>query len=114
MQDEITALRAGTPLTWRMLTRAAVVIDGRTAVLNQNGRTLRVEILSPANAVFSSRPATPPTARENQNEGITALEAAVPSASIDADVRIAILITPVGEKWPVRPPPDLTALDQWK
>jgi hypothetical protein len=115
VQDEVTALAPGMPLTWRMLTGAQVRLDGpRRAVLTQNGRELRVEILAPANAVFSTHPATPPTTRENQNPGITALEAVVPPAATAGDVRVAVLLTPVGEKWPPRPAPDLTPLATWK
>ncbi len=115
VQDEVTALAPGTPLTWRMLTGAKVRLDGpRRAVLTQNGRELHLEILAPAHAAFSTHPATPPTARENQNPGITALEAVVPPAAVPADVQVAVLLTPAGEKWPPRPAPDLAPLSTWK
>lgn len=115
VQDEVGGLKPGVPLTWRMLTPAEITLDGRQAILRQNGRTLRVEILEPATARFSTRPAVPPTPVEGQNEGVTELIAEVPAAAGSAaDVRIAVLLTPVGEKWPVRPAPALQPLKEWK
>lgn len=115
VQDEVAGLKSGVPLTWRMLTPAEVTLSGRQATLTQNGRTLRVEILTPATVRFSIRPATPPTAVEEQNEGITELFAEVPAtAGRETEVRIAVLLTPVGEKWPVRPAPALEPLGDWK
>ncbi len=115
VQDEVTALNAGTPLTWRLLTGARVRLDGpRRAVLAQNGRELRVEILAPANATFLTHPATPPTAKENQNAGVTALEAIVPPAATVTDARVAVLLTPVGADWPPRSAPELAPLATWK
>lgn len=95
IQDELTALNAGTPLIWRMLTGTQVRIeDPHRAVLTQDGRTLRIEILAPADATFSTHPARPPTAAENQNDGITALEAAIPARTQATDVRVVVLLTP--------------------
>jgi len=115
VQDEVEALKPGVPLTWRMLTGAGVTLAGRQATLQQNGRTLRVEILAPESARFATRPAAPPTAVEEQNPGITELFAEVPAtAGTETNVRIAVLLTPVGEKWPVRPAPALESLEGWK
>jgi hypothetical protein len=112
VQDDLTGLKAGTSLTSRLLTGAKVALsaDARTATLTQNGRTLRAEILAPTGAKFSASRATPPTAAENQNAGVTALTAGFTPDSPDA--RLAILLTPVGEHWPAAlPPPALAPLD---
>lgn len=115
VQDDVEALKPGVPLTWRMLTGAEVTLNGRQATLQQNGRTLRVEILAPVGARFATRPATPPTAVEEQNSGITELLAEVPATvGKEADVRIAVLLTPVGDKWPILPEPSLESLNDWK
>ena len=97
-----------------MLTAADVKIAGRTATLTSNGKTLRLEILAPNQGRFVSRPAHPPTAVEAQNEGITELIATVPAVAEVAEIRIAVLLTPVGTNWPSLPAPALTPLSEWK
>jgi hypothetical protein len=118
VQDDVEELKVDTPLTWQMLTGAKIELNGRGATLTQNGRTLLVEILTPESARFATRPATPPTAVEEQNQGITALfaEIAAPpsSASTASNARVAVLLTPVGEKWPKLPAPKLVPLEEWK
>jgi len=114
VQDDIAGLAPGTPLTWRMLTGARVALaDARSAVLTRGGRALRADILAPEAAGFSVRMATPPTAAENQNRGVTELRIRfTPGAP---QVRIAVLLTPVGDHWPPpRAAPDLTPVSAWK
>jgi hypothetical protein len=117
VQDDIEAPEPETTLTWQMLTGAQIRLEGRRATLTQNGRTLRVDILTPESARFASRPATPPTTVENQNEGISILftEIAAPSASVTSNnVRVAVLLTPMGERWRELPVPELVPLEEWK
>jgi hypothetical protein len=98
-----------------MMTAAAVALDGaRVATLTRNGRTLRAEILEPSSARFSTHAATPPRAIENQNDGITALEAVLPANAGPTDLRIVVLFTPVGDKWPARPALQISSLNDWK
>jgi hypothetical protein len=113
VQDDIERAASSSPLTWQMLTGAHIELDGPRATLTQNGRMLRVEILTPAHARFATRPATPPTKAEHQNEGITILFTRVDAAS-GSDARIAVLLSPVGEKWPQLPVPEIVALEEWK
>jgi hypothetical protein len=114
VQDDVTGLKSGTPLAWRLLTGGRVKLDdAHHATLTQNGRTLRAEILAPAGAKFSASSATPPTAAEKQNEGVTALTAEFSSDA--ADTRLAVLLTPVGDHWPASlPPTTLAPLAGWK
>jgi hypothetical protein len=114
VQDEVTALKPDTTLIWRMCTGAEISVDGHTATLSQNGRRLRVQILNPANARFRVQPASPPTRAESRNEGISMLMAELPGAPEASDARIAVLFTPVGDKWPVLPVPELIPLGEWK
>jgi hypothetical protein len=110
VQDDVTGMKPGTPLAWRLVTGAKVKLDDdRHATLTQNGRTLRAEILSPVGAKFSASPAKPPTAAEKQNEGVTVLVAdVIPDTT---DVRLAVLLTPAGDHWPAAlPAPALTPL----
>ncbi len=114
VQDDIEGLKPGVPLTWRMLTGADVKLDGPRATLTKDGRTLRIEILAPAGAHFTTRPATAPTAAEAKNAGITDLTAIVPASAAETDVRLAVLLTPVGEKWTGHAAPAIVPLAQWK
>ncbi|MCE9518189.1 MAG: heparinase II/III-family protein [Verrucomicrobia bacterium] len=115
VQDDVTGLKPGTSLEWRLLTSTKIVLsnDARVATIKQDGRTLRVDILSPPAAKFSVSPATPPTTAENQNEGVTALVTAFKPETTDA--RLGVLLTPVGDHWPSSlPPPALEPLAEWK
>ncbi len=114
VQDDLTGLRPGTALAWRLLTQATVtVVDPQHATLVQKGRTLQAEILGPTEAHFSAKPATPPTSAEKQNEGTTVL--AIEFSPATADTRLAVLLTPVGDHWPKSgPEPALTPLVSWK
>jgi len=115
VQDEVTALAPGTPLTWRLLTDAKIkIIDAHHAELTQAGRTLRVEILEPAAARFTTAPATPPTSAEKQNKATTVLAAELPAAPAITDARLVILLTPTGDHWPAHlPAPTITSLTAW-
>jgi hypothetical protein len=115
VQDEIAGLAPGRSLTWRMHTATNVSLESpRVAILRRGDRTLRVELLWPADAAFSSRPAAPPTPRENPNRGITVLEAELPARDHASDARIAVVMTPVGAKWNPRAAPEVRPLDDWK
>jgi hypothetical protein len=112
VQDDITGLKSGTPLRWTMVTTAKIALsaDGRTAALTEKGRTLRVEILAPANGPkFTVDSTRPPTSAENPNTGTALL--AIDTIPSSADFRLAVLLTPIGDRWPANlPPPELTPL----
>ena len=115
VQDEVTALAPGTPLTWRLATDAKIqIIDAHHAELTQSGKTLRAEILEPAAANFTATTATPPTAVEKQNNGTSLLTATIPATTAASDARLRVLLTPLGDHWPApAPAPVSTALAQW-
>ena len=105
VQDEI---ETGAPvdLVWAMHTRANVRVDGQSAVLTREGKTLSMRILLPADARFATASADPgpPQAR---NEGVTKLVIRLPGAS--GAVRLAVLLSID----PKAPAPALSALDEW-
>lgn len=105
MQDDLQGLGGQPPLSWRMLSEARITLspDGRVATLRQKNRTLQAEVLSPADAKFSLRPATPPDPQQNQNSGVQILE--VEYQSKNETLRLSVLFTPVGEQWPKLPAP---------
>lgn len=61
LQDDIQA-QPDAPATvrWAMLTKAEITVDGRTATLTQNGKTLRLTAASPADVAFQIVSVDPP------------------------------------------------------
>ncbi len=73
IRDEWTGTAALETLTWRMLTRTHVSVDQRNAHLSADGKRLHLEVLQPAGAVFTTRPA---------NELLTDLDTPVPGVQV--------------------------------
>ena len=115
VQDEYQPAPTNLPLHWVMVTRAKIDLsdDGHAATLTRGGRTLRVELLEPAGAKLSVGPSKPPTARENQNEGTALLKVDLTPGVEGGITRLAVLLTPVGDKWPKLNPPALKPLAEW-
>lgn len=119
VQDEYQPAPSGLPLHWLMATKAKIDIDGdgRSATLTSGGRTLRADLLEPAGAKFFIKSARPQTPAENQNDGAAFLAIDLNpvsnAASNNSATRLAVLLTPVGEKWPTLNPPELKPLAQW-
>jgi hypothetical protein len=114
IQDDIEGRAPGTPLAWRMMTGARVALDGgRGALLERDGRSLRADLLAPPQARWATGEARPPTADEDPNRGVTELRIDVPAGP--PDLRIAVLLSPLGDSWPgPRPAPALLPLAQWR
>jgi hypothetical protein len=115
VQDEYQPGQTNLPLHWVMVTSAKIDINatGNSAVLTRHGRTLRVDLLEPATAKFRIGSTKPPTAAEMQNEGTTMLAMDVDPKTDGSVTRLAVLLTPVGDKWPVLDPPTLKPLNGW-
>lgn len=116
VQDEYRPAQAGTPLHWTMVTKAKIDLagDGRSALLTSHGRSLRVDVLEPAAARLRLGSARPPTTTENQNEGCALLVIEVTPETNGSLMRLAVLLTPLGENWPRLSPPALTPLADWR
>jgi hypothetical protein len=98
VQDEIQADQP-VELWWFMHTQAGAKIanDGRAADLEQAGKRLRAEILSPAGATFQVSdaqplPSSPHPDRQAKNEGIRKLAIHLTGIS---DCRLAVLLVPL-------------------
>lgn len=115
VQDEYQATTNNLPLHWQMATRAQIAIsgDGRSATLTSGGQTLRADLLEPSSSKFFIKSARPPTPAENQNDGAAFLAIDLDPGSNVSTTRLAVLLTPLGEKWPVLNPPALKPLAQW-
>lgn len=101
IEDELRGLAPGLPVRWQMATRAVITLDGRTATLRQDGRTLVVEALAPATAVFQVQPAEPPADDYNApNPGVQLLSLTVP-APADGALHLQVQLTP-GREAPIK------------
>ena len=115
VQDEVTALAANTPLTWRLMTEAKIkIIDAHHAELTQSGKTLRAEILEPATAVFATASTRPTNPAEKPNANASLLTATVTGSPLPGDHRLRVLLTPIGDHWPAGlPVPTSIPLERW-
>lgn len=100
VRDEIDAAPAGSAWRWAMLTRAVVAIDGAHAILTQDGKSMLAVIETPGQQ-FTKAAAKPPTAVENQNDGVTMLTitatAATATTTTGACV-IQVALYPLGDR----------------
>ena len=105
VQDEIHLDR---PLhvTWAMHTRAQVAVNGRTATLTQNGKTLVARLLLPAKVTFEAGPA-PSLQGQQANTGVTKL---MIHFEMTDNTQIAVLFAPGTNEPQV---PKLTPVSDW-
>jgi hypothetical protein len=115
VQDEYQPSQTNLPLHWTMVTKAKIDLsdDGRSATLTSNGKTLRVDLLEPTAAKFRIGSTRPPTAAENQNDGTAMLAIDLSPNTGGSVTRLAVLLTPVGDKWPTLKRPTLNPLNDW-
>ena len=116
VQDEVETA-APARVWWFMHTTAAVTFDEprRVATLEQGGRQLRVEILSPDEARWDSLeprplPGCPAPEKQADNHGVRKLALALADLS---QARITVRLTPVSPGVAAPPPPGLKALADW-
>lgn len=92
VRDEITG--ADGDVRWGMVTAAEVQLDGRRALLRQDGKTLQADILAPPGARFELASTQPPTKREQQNAG-TRILAVNLVCRPDERAEISVLLQPL-------------------
>ncbi len=98
VRDELTGLTE--PVRWGIVTGAKIRLDGNKAVLTEDGKTLRAEIIEPSDAKFQIVATKPPTARERQNEG-TQMLAVIIEGGASGNVALSVLLQPGGGGEPV-------------
>jgi hypothetical protein len=116
VQDEYTGLKPGIPVRWAMMTGSDIKVsaDGRTALLSKAGRQLRADALVPDGCRFETTSARPPTSRENPNDGFSMLTVESPPSAAASDLRVVVVFTPEGDKWPKDRVPYVTPIADWR
>lgn len=108
VEDEIEATPPA-EIVWGMHTPAAITLEGTSATLRINTVAVRVHLLAPAGARFETAPAKPPTAAENQNQGISKLLVRLPAQA--QETRIAVLFDTTDGKKSL---PKIEPLAKWR
>lgn len=118
VQDEIEST-APTEVVWNLVTEAAVTLSGNSLTLTRKGRTMRLEIVTPATAVFDTVTCHPPDARtqaqkdagayaENPNTGFTKVIVRLPLET--TRTTLAVRFFPGGT---APTAPAIRALSEW-
>jgi hypothetical protein len=118
LQDEIK-LKSLSEVYWFMHTSAAVNIsdDGRSVMLENTGERVRMDILSPAEAVFEAGPAsalaTSPNPPENSpNPGLSRLNIHLLNVK---STTVTVVFTPEFDEFSLTGPlPEVTPLSDWQ
>ncbi|HEX6972587.1 MAG TPA: heparinase II/III family protein, partial [Limnochordia bacterium] len=116
IQDEIET-RSPSEIWWFMHTRADVRLgaDGRTALLERNGRRLSARILSPAEASFTVMearplPTSPDPAGQNPNSEVRKLAIRLDDVT---KTTLAVQLVPLADEAFAPVPPELIPLEAW-
>lgn len=99
LQDEITLASSTATVQWRMHTNASIALDGSTATLERDGKTLKATILSPAGATFGKEdakradnsPIPAPPSPDQENPQISVL---VVNLTGGSPVNLQVLFSP--------------------
>ena len=85
---------ASSSLRWRMLTRAAVSVDGDRATLRQDGKTMHLRVMEPSDFTLRAAPVDPPPRYYDEpNPGITAIDLWTHADISTGDQTIRILMS---------------------
>ena len=109
VQDEFT-LNGTHSIVWGVSTDASIIINGSQAVLTQNGKKIKAEIVSPANVVFTQENAPLLSKDEKLTEGIHRL--LIPLNNVGGKQTIKVLFTPVDMDIPIQDK-KLKSLQSW-
>lgn len=111
IQDEIKTLDHDTSVRWAMATRAEATLEGAdTATLQQDGQTISLRVLAPANMKFAIYDIENPPHdydEKNPNTRMVGFETTLPASSSN---RWAVLIDPAA---PLTIRPDIAPMENW-
>ena len=88
--DDYSGLKKCT-ISWRGITDAKISVEGKTALLEKKGKTIKVKIISPNNAIFVVQSAEQ-KAPLHDNKGYSILKVEVPNQSGAVQVKVEIVL----------------------
>jgi hypothetical protein len=96
IQDEVVWLSGATQheLRWQLTTDAEISLDGDTAVLTKEGRSLQARILAPVGVVFQVVPAVAGPSQQ-PNPGVRQLIATIHDAALETRVAVLLSFAPI-------------------
>lgn len=94
VKDEIKISNTQSTVSWSVITKATVEINGDKAHLTQNGKHFYIQIVSPTNATFTSRPAQNTSPKEYPIRNTTILEANCTFDQPDATIKVRMSSRP--------------------
>lgn len=95
--DEITLTNVQSNVYWNAVTQAHVKTQGNQAILTRNGKHFYMQIVSPTNATFTSRPAQNTSSKEYPIRNTTILEARCTFDQPQATIKIRMSSRPFFE-----------------
>lgn len=88
VKDEIKLSDTQSTVSWSVITKATVETNGNKAHLTHNGKHFYIQIVSPTNATFTSRPAQNTSPKEYPIRNTTILEANCTFDQPDATIKV--------------------------
>ncbi len=94
VKDEIKLSDTQSTVSWSVITKATVETNGNKAHLTHNGKHFFIQIVSPTNATFTSRPAQNTSPKEYLIRNTTILEANCTFDQPDATIKVRMSSRP--------------------
>lgn len=94
VKDEIKLSDTQSTVSWSVITKATVETNGNKAHLTHNGKHFYIQIVSPTNATFTSRPAQNTSSKEYPIRNTTILEANCTFDQPDATIKVRMSSRP--------------------
>lgn len=94
VKDEIKLSDTQSTVSWSVITKATVETNGNKAHLTHNGKHFFIQIVSPTNATFTSRPAQNTSPKEYPIRNTTILEANCTFDQPDATIKVRMSSRP--------------------
>jgi hypothetical protein len=94
VRDEVKNNNQQITIRWNMITHENVSVSGNEAVIEKDGKSMHVKILSPENAVFQTWTTNPDNDFEDKNPGTVRLGFEI-ETNAGGELQISVLLSPL-------------------